>query len=80
MDPGVVGSHPFKSWDILLEGWVMHTPEVDTIDYGALAAIYRHVENNFRVGVGYNFGRFSDDLRDLTPDDQGVFLNLVGKF
>jgi hypothetical protein len=32
------------------------------------------------VGVGYNFGRFSDDLRDLTLDDEGVFFNAVGKF
>ena len=29
---------------------------------------------------GYNFGSFSDDLRDLTLDDRGVFLNMVGKF
>jgi hypothetical protein len=32
------------------------------------------------VGVGYNFGKFSDDLTDLTQDDQGLFLNLVAKF
>jgi len=32
------------------------------------------------VGAGYNFGRFSDDLRDLTLDDKGPFLNIVGKF
>jgi hypothetical protein len=42
--------------------------------------VYRHVGNNFKVGVGYNFGRFSDDLRDLKMDDRGVFLNMVGKF
>nr|WP_234827237.1 hypothetical protein [Sinorhizobium meliloti] len=55
-------------------------PEADTTDYGALAAVYRHVGENFKVGVGYNFGRFSDDLRDLTLNDEGVFLNMVGKF
>lgn len=69
-----------KRWDLLLEGRVLHMPEADTTEYGALAAVYRHVGNNFKVGVGYNFGRFSDDLRDLTLDDQGFFLNLVGKF
>lgn len=72
--------HMIKRWDLLLEGRVLHMPEADTTEYGALAAVYRHVGNNFKVGVGYNFGRFSDDLRDLTLDDQGVFLNLVGKF
>uniref|UniRef100_UPI0005517F0B hypothetical protein n=1 Tax=Chelativorans sp. J32 TaxID=935840 RepID=UPI0005517F0B len=72
--------HLIKSWDLLLEGRVLHMPEAETTDYGALAALYRHVGNNFKVGVGYNFGRFSDDLRDLTLDDEGVFLNIVGKF
>ncbi|MDZ5696773.1 TonB-dependent receptor, partial [Chelativorans sp. M5D2P16] len=71
--------HLIKKWDLLVEGRLMHIPDVDT-EYGALAALYRHVGNNFKVGVGYNFGRFSDDLRDLTLDDQGVFLNVVGKF
>ena len=52
----------------------------DPSDWGALAAIYRHMGDNFKVGVGYNFGRFSDDLRDQTFDDRGVFLNVLGKF
>ncbi|MDR0251628.1 MAG: TonB-dependent receptor, partial [Brucellaceae bacterium] len=72
--------HIVKEWDVLLEGRVMHQPEAKTTDFGALTAVYRHVGNNFKVGVGYNFGRFSDDLRDLTMDDRGVFLNMVGKF
>jgi hypothetical protein len=72
--------HLIKSWDLLVEGRALHMPEADTTDYGALAAVYRHVGDNFKVGVGYNFGRFSDDLRDLTLDDQGVFFNAVGKF
>ncbi|WP_367715692.1 hypothetical protein AB2N04_16790 [Nitratireductor sp. GISD-1A_MAKvit] len=72
--------HVIRKWDLLLEGRVLHMPEADTTDFGALTALYRHVGSNFKVGVGYNFGRFSDDLRDLTLDDQGVFLNVVGKF
>jgi len=72
--------HLVKSWDVLLEGRMLAMPEADTVDYGALVALYRHIGNNFKVGVGYNFGRFSDDLRDLTLDDKGVFVNAVGKF
>ncbi|MDX8512108.1 TonB-dependent receptor [Mesorhizobium captivum] len=72
--------HLIKAWDLLVEGRALHMPEADTTDYGALAAVYRHVGDNFKVGVGYNFGRFSDDLRDLTLDDRGVFFNAVGKF
>lgn len=69
-----------KSWDALLEGRVLYMPEADTADFGALAVIYRHVGNNLKLGLGYNFGKFSDDLRDLTLNDRGIFLNIVGKF
>jgi len=72
--------HVVNNWDLLLEGRVLHTPEIDTTDFGAVAALYRHVGDNLKVGVGYNFGSFSDDVADLTYDDGGVFLNVVGKF
>ncbi len=69
-----------KNWDALLEARVLAMPDANTTDYGTLVALYRHVGNNFKVGAGYNFGSFSDDLRDLTLNDQGVFMNVVGKF
>ncbi|TPF76337.1 TonB-dependent receptor [Brucella gallinifaecis] len=71
--------HIVKKWDLLLEGRVMHMTEARTTDFGALAAVYRHVGDNFKIGAGYNFGRFSDDLRDLSMNDRGVFINLIGK-
>lgn len=72
--------HVVKRWDALLEARVMRMPEADTTDLGFLAGIYRHVGNNMKIGVGYNFGRFSDDLRDLTLNDRGFFFNIIGKF
>ncbi len=75
-----VDYHVVKNWDILAEGRVLHTPELDTTDFGAVAAVYRHIGNNFKIGVGYNFGRFSDNVADIRQDDGGVFVNLVGKF
>lgn len=77
---GIIRSdlHIVKNWDVMLENRVLHMPEADTTDYGLLAAVYRHVGDNFKVGVGYNFGVFSDDLRDLTLDDEGVFVNIIG--
>lgn len=72
--------HIVKNWDVLLEARVMYIPSQDTTEFGALAAIYRHFGDNFKLGVGYNFGRFSDDLRDVTFDDQGFFINIIGKF
>ncbi|MBR0554526.1 TonB-dependent receptor [Ciceribacter sp. L1K23] len=77
---GRLDLHLVKSWDALVEGRVLSLPETSSTDYGLLVALYRHVGEDFKVGVGYNFGRFTDDLRDLTLDDKGVFLNVVGKY
>jgi hypothetical protein len=69
-----------QKWDALLEARMLWSTTADSQDFGALAAIYRHVGENFKVGVGYNFGQFSEDLRDLEMDDHGVFINMIGKF
>jgi hypothetical protein len=69
-----------QQWDALLEARMLWSTTADSADFGTVAAIYRHVGDNFKVGVGYNFGQFSEDLRDLEMDDHGVFINLVGKF
>ena len=69
-----------REWEVLLEGRMLWVPTSDSTQFGTLAAVYRHVGENFKVGLGYNFGRFSDQLSDLTADDHGVFINAVGKF
>lgn len=72
--------HVVKNWDLLVEGRALWEDTGETADLGVLAAVYRHLGENFELGLGYNFGHFSDDLRDLTADDHGVFINAVGKF
>lgn len=72
--------HIVHNWDLMVEGRVLWSPSADTTDLGAVIAGYRHFGKNVKAGIGYNFGRFSDDLTDLTFDDQGVFLNVIGKF
>ncbi len=72
--------HVVYNWDALLEARVLSSPSTNTTNYGALVAVYRHIDSTMKVGVGYNFGRFSGDLADLSYDDQGVFLNVVGTF
>ena len=69
-----------KKWDLLAEARVLYGVQNKQTDYGFLAAAYRHFGNNMKVGVGYNFGTFSDDLADITHDDKGVFFNVIGKF
>lgn len=71
--------HAVHKWDFLLEARQLDAQDVGT-QFGVLAAAYRHFGNNLKVGVGYNAGSFSDDLADVTYDDKGVFINVIGKF
>ena len=72
--------HIVHNWDILGEMRALWLTELEQVNYGLLAGVYRHMGDNLKLGVGYNFGQFSDDLTDLTYDDEGVFVNVVGKF
>ena len=69
-----------EDWGLLLEGRALYQLETGTADLGALVAVSYDISDELTLGVGYNFGRFSDDLADLAFDDQGVFLNLAAKF
>ena len=44
---------------------------------GALVAMYRYIGKNAKVGAGYNFTDFSDDLTDLRYNHKGVFVNFI---
>jgi uncharacterized repeat protein (TIGR01451 family) len=66
------------SWEASLEARLLQLPDFDERRAGALITVYRYLGDHIKVGVGYNFTDFSDDLTDLSYDDQGFFLNLVG--
>ncbi len=72
--------HLVHELDALLEGRALWSPTTHQRDFGLVAAIYRQMGDNLKIGIGYNFGRFSDDLRDLSLNDHGVFVNVIGKF
>ena len=67
----------FKEWDSLAEVRTLYLPDVNEQRRGVLVAIYRHIGKNLKVGVGYNFTDFSDDLTDLKYNHKGVFVNLI---
>lgn len=79
---GVVNAryHMTHKWDVLLEARYLEAQQAGISEASVLGAVYRHVGQNAKIGLGYNFGQFSDDLTDLTYDDQGLFLNLIAKF
>jgi len=47
---------------------------------GWLVGLDRDITKNLRVGVGYNFTNFSDDLTKFGYTYRGWFLNLVGTY
>ena len=47
---------------------------------GALVGIYRHFGQNVKVGAGYNFTNYSDDLANTGFREHGFFFNVIGKF
>ncbi|GAD50916.1 hypothetical protein NT2_13_00020 [Caenibius tardaugens NBRC 16725] len=46
---------------------------------GALVGIDYDLTDNMRVGVGFNFTDFSDDLTNFDYNHKGLFLNVVGR-
>jgi hypothetical protein len=67
-----------KNWESMAEVRTLGLPDVNQRRRGALAAIYRYIGKNLKVGAGYNFTDFSEDLTDLRYDHKGVFVNLIG--
>ncbi|MBN2428042.1 MAG: OmpA family protein [Deltaproteobacteria bacterium] len=71
--------HFLHKWDALMEVRQLDLPDAQDRRSGALVALYRHLGNHFKVGVGYNFCDFSDDLTQQDYRHQGLFINIVGK-
>ena len=47
---------------------------------GWLVGLDRDITANLRLGVGYNFTGFSDDLTDFDYDHKGWFVNFTGTY
>ena len=71
--------HFIHKWDFLLEGRALQQPDIGDSRSGALTGLYRQFGKHIKLGVGYNFTDFSDDLTDLDYDSKGWFVNIIGK-
>ena len=69
-----------KEWDALVEWRNLRAREASDSRAGALFAVYRHVGEGVKVGAGYNFTNYSDDLTDLSYRSRGWFINVLGTF
>jgi hypothetical protein len=72
--------HFVHKWDALIEGRLLDLPDAQDRLSGALLGIYRHLGNHIKMGVGFNFSEFSDDLTQLDYKHKGLFVNVIGQF
>jgi hypothetical protein len=72
--------HVVRQWDAVVEGRMLMLVEAENANTGALLAVYRHLTKNFKIGGGYNFTNYSDDLTDLSYRSHGVFVNMLADF
>ncbi|MGI9324640.1 MAG: OmpA family protein [Pseudomonadales bacterium] len=72
--------HVLRQWDAVLEYRWIADWQRDTEQQGALLGLYRHLGEHFKVGVGYNFAGFDDDLKREDYDNHGWFIDLIGKY
>lgn len=72
--------HLVKEWDALVEGRRLRAQDAGDARSGFLVGVYRHVTEHVKMGVGYNFTNFSDDLTDMSYRSRGWFMNALATF
>jgi hypothetical protein len=72
--------HVVKKLDALIEARYLGVEQADDSRTGVLVGLYRQLGDNAKIGGGYSFSDFSDDLTNLEYRSKGVFLNLIGQF
>ena len=72
--------HFIKKWDALMVYRWLEAETEDDDKQGFLLGAYRHIGKNFKVGAGYNFTDFDDDLTDQDYESDGWFFDVVGKY
>ncbi len=70
--------HWVHEWDILTEVRTLDASTASNSQTGALVGVYRHLNKHVKLGGGYNFTHYSDDLTDLSYRSHGWFINLIG--
>lgn len=71
--------HWVHEWDILTELRMLNVSAASDSQAGALVGVYKHLGKRVKLGAGYNFTDFSDDLTDVSYRSRGWFVNLIGK-
>lgn len=72
--------HVLKEWDLTGELRYLAAEAAQDAKFGALIGVYRHLDETLKLGIGYNFTDFSDNLTDLDYTSGGFFVNLIGEY
>ncbi len=68
----------FDDWEVMVEGRTLSMPDLDEERRGALVTVSRYLGDHLKIGAGYNFTDFSENLTDLSFDHKGFFLTVTG--
>jgi hypothetical protein len=69
--------HVIREWDAMVEVRDLVEPGAGDARAGALIGIYRHFPEHVKLGVGYNFTNYSDNMTDLSYKSHGWFINML---
>jgi hypothetical protein len=72
--------HVVREWDAVVEVRDLVERTAADARAGFLLGIYRHFPEHVKVGVGYNFTSYSDNLTDLSYKSHGFFVNMLTTF
>ncbi len=77
-----INFHVTRKWDVAAEYRLLwQSSALDTMRHGMLFEIDREIYDYVRLGVGYNFTDFTDDLRNANNfRSTGPFVRMTGKF
>jgi len=74
--------HATHKWDAVLEGRILDIGNGTITREGGLAGVYRHLNDNAKIGVGVTWGGIEEEYLATVSDedDLGWYINVVGKF
>jgi hypothetical protein len=71
----------FRGWDLGIEYRVLANNQIEDSKKGFLVELDKDIGNYLRMGVGYNFTDYDDDLRNEDKwDAKGWFVRVNGKY
>jgi uncharacterized repeat protein (TIGR01451 family) len=74
--------HATHKWDAVVEGRRLDIGNGVIVRDGGLLGVYRHVNDNAKIGLGLTWGGIEEEYLAATSkeNDIGWYLNVVGKF